>query len=186
MRSSQQAMAVAAAALSESTPGAIGIRTAVASSRSESDSPDRSEPISTAARSPGSTPSSGVGVGVGGHGEQVDAGRARAMSSTRVVVRAWGSANAVPMATRSERRASGSALVWSRIRPSQPSPAALRMIAPTLAGLSTASRTTMRRQRAASSRDARASGSMEQRDDRLRHTEARHDAAHLVAPGVDR
>ncbi len=73
------------------------------------------------------------------------------MSSRSVVVRAWGSANAVPIATRSDRRANGSALVWSRISPSQPRPAALRMIAPTLAGLSTASSTTIRRQRAASS-----------------------------------
>ncbi len=54
------------------------------------------------------------------------------------------SAKAVPIATRNDRRASGSALVWSRIRPSKPNAAALRITEPTLAGLSTASSTTRR------------------------------------------
>ncbi len=55
------------------------------------------------------------------------------------------------METRSERRARGSALVASTIKPSQPSPAALRTMAPMLAGLSTASTRIRRRAVAASS-----------------------------------
>ena len=62
---------------------------------------------------------------------------ARESASASDRVRAWGSVNAVPIATRSARRANGSALVWSRSTPSQPRAAALRTIDPTLAGLST-------------------------------------------------
>ena len=152
MRSSQHAIAVAAAALRESTPS--GHRNSHrrgerrAARRTARNAPT---PIRIAARSPGSTVSSADGVASWESWRTDRRREAARMSSSSDVVRAWGSANAVPIATRSERRASGSALVWSRIRPSQPSPAALRMIAPTLAGLSTASRTTIRRHRAANS-----------------------------------
>ena len=70
------------------------------------------------------------------------------------------------MATRSERRDSGSALVWSRMRPSHPSAAAFRTIEPTLTGLSTASATTSRRADEASPRtDGRAGRSNSARID---------------------
>ena len=50
-RKAKQATAVAAAAFSESTPAAIGMRTGVASANISSPSPARSDPIRTATRS---------------------------------------------------------------------------------------------------------------------------------------
>ena len=154
-RRAKHATAVAAAALSESTPSAIGIRTGVASveQRRRSARPARSR-SGWPPRSPATTSSIDRRVGVGRQREQLRSRRGRAVRRRGGVVRAWGSANAVPIATRSDRRASGSALVWSRIRPSHPNAAALRMIEPTLTGLSTASRTTRRSADAASLGDA--------------------------------
>ena len=179
-RNAKQATAVAAAAFSESTPSAIGIRTGVASVEQfvAQPGPLRSDQDGRAVgRADGRR--SSTAVRVGRHRVELQAVEERASSSARCVVRAWGSANAVPIATRSDRRASGSALVWSRISPSQPNAAALRMIEPTLAGLSTASSTTRRRPMSASCGDRRAGRALEQRHDRVRVPEPGDDPAHV-------
>ena len=72
-RRAKHATAVAAAALSESTPPAIGIRTGVASASSSSLNPARSEPIRMAARAGRSRSSIDRGVRVGRQGENLEA-----------------------------------------------------------------------------------------------------------------
>ena len=131
--------------MSESTPGAIGMRTGVA---------DRQELV----RQPGPFRPDHDRLAAGRRDVR-DVDRRRSPASARTAcdprrlraarrasrrVRAWGSVNAVPIATRRARRASGSALVWSSSSPSHPNAAALRTIAPTLAGLSTPSTITSR------------------------------------------
>ena len=69
---------MAAAALSESTPAAIGMRTGVASSSSSALSPARSEPMSTVTFRPGSIVSSACGVGRRCHGVVVEVRRGAA------------------------------------------------------------------------------------------------------------
>ena len=108
--------------------------------------------------------------------------RASTASASRTVsTRAWGSVNAVPMATRSARRASGSALVRSSTRPSQPSAAALRTTAPTLAGLSTASSTTRSPGRPGQVVERASRRSLEHGQDRLDPPQAGHTPAQLLA-----
>ena len=185
MRSSQQAIAVAAAALSESTPAAIGIRTAVASERSGSDSPERSEPISTAARTPGSTVSSGAASASGVIAKRFTS-VSDAMSSNSVGGAGVGERerSAHGDAQRSPSERVGAGVVEDQTVPAEP-----RGVADDGADVCRVVDGLEHDETSATSGelgDARASGPMEERDHRLGHAEPGHDAADFVATRIDR
>ncbi len=91
-----------------------------------------------------------------------------------------------PIETRSDRLASGSALVESNIIPSQPSATALRTIEPMLIGLSTASTAIKRVAHVAELLGCGTCRSGEEGDDALRHAELGDHRPYLIAAGVDR
>ena len=179
-------MAVAAATFSESTPAASGMRARSAhAGRRSADSPARSLPTTIADRAGGDRRQVDGVVGRR-QGDRGDAGSTdRAHEASTSSTRAHGSENAVPMATRSERRASGSALPASSTTPSQPSPAALRTIAPTFDGLSTPC-TTTRRSRAAERVGIGGCWTLEHGQHRLHDPESRRGPAHVLPGGVHR
>ena len=135
--------------MSESIPGAMGMRRRSDAALCTSGlRPLRSEPRQStmrSGRSPATTSarSTASAAGVSAATTNPAAASARTDAATSVL-RAWGNTTAWPIDTRSDRRASGSALVESVMRPCQPSPAALRMIEPMFTGLSTASASTSR------------------------------------------
>ena len=170
MRSSQQAMAVAAAALSESTPAAIGIRTAVASERSGSDSPERSEPISTAARTPGVDGVERRGIGIGCHREEVDVGQRRDV----VVQRGGASVGERERSAHGDAQRSPSERVGAGVVEDQTVPAEPCGVADDGADVCRVVDGFEHDETAATSGelgDARAGGSMEECDHRLGHAE---------------